>query len=157
MKNKKSFSSSAILPTAILALAGTILVPSAQADGIGDYNVGGAISSSFEIGGGRTVGASAGIFANGEWTSLDATGNLHPEEGEKYSIKDIVFFDARLTSFIGAGAAGKSADDIQGYFHLKLLGSISGGLMVYQILPVNLGIEDASIEIQAIEFRLESD
>ena len=148
MKNKKSFSSFAILNTAILGLAGTAMANSALADGIGDYNVGGAISSSFEIGGGRTVGASAGIFANGEWTSLDATGNLNPGEGEKYSIKDIVFFDARLTSFIGAGVAGKSADDIQGYFHLKLLGSISGGLMVYQILPVNLGLEDASIEIR---------
>ena len=148
MKNQNSISKFSIFSATALFLAAATATPSANADGMGDYNVGGAVSSSFEIGGGASIGGSAGIFANGEWTSLDATGSRNPETGERYYIKDVVFFDARLTSFIGAGAGGTSASDIQGYFHLKLLGSISGGLMVYQFLPVNLGIEDASIEIQ---------
>jgi len=116
--------------------------PLVKADVHGDYNVGGAVGSSFEIGGKTT--ASGGLFANGEFVFLDKTGS------SDLVLKDVVFVDGRLTSFIGGGAA-LGAGDIQGLFHLKLMGSLSGGLVVYQILPVNIGVEDANLEIRGNE------
>jgi len=104
----------------------------------GDYNVGAGTVTSIEIGGASTV--SGGVFANGEFVSLDR------DSGE-FAIKDVVFFDARLTSFIGGGVSVNERN-VQGIFRLKLMGSINGGLMVYQILPVNIGLEDASLEIR---------
>jgi len=123
----------------VLAFSSLTSAANVRADWHGDYNVGGAVDSAFEVGGPATAGV--GVFANGEFITLKKTGQLAVQ------VKDVVFFDGRLTSLIGAGTALEPGD-IQGVFHLKLMGSLSGGLMAYQILPVNIGLEDATLEVR---------
>jgi len=115
---------------------------------IGDYNVGGG--GMFEIGDRPTPSVAAGFFSNAEAVFLE---KYHPdrdpsEEGQRLFLKDILFFDGRISSFIGAGLAPSGESSVSALFRLKLIGSIGGGLMLYQLFPISLALEDGSLDIQ---------
>ncbi len=113
---------------------------------IDDYNVGGG--SLFELGDETSPSVAAGFFTNSEALFLESAAFEDQNEKGGWYLKDITFFDARLMSFIGGSARPGMDANLSVQFHLKLIGSMGGGLMLYQIFPVSLSLEDAALEIQ---------
>ncbi len=163
MKNKSSVYCLMALAVAVLptsALVGQSVRAAEESSGVvcdetdclvGDYNVGGG--GIFEIGApAKNPSGAVGFFTNAEGVYLgisDYRDSDGAESGEsKWYVKDITFFDGRLMSFIGASGAPGMDGTFSVQFRLKMVGSIGGGMMLYQIFPVSLALEDASLEIQ---------
>ena len=117
---------------------------------IGDYNLGGTVGGSMiqitqpnSDSSTTTLSGLMGIMANGEFTAL---GQARSRNGEELTISDYAFFDSRLITLITPGVQQVDGDKVRATFSLRLIGSISGGFMVYRAVPINLGLEDGQFK-----------
>jgi|GEM_PF-1004401 len=150
-------SASVLAATFFISAPGRADAPSSDSDQdcgksfcfVGDYNVGGG--AMFEIGTESSASGAGGLFSNAEAVFLERSRYEKYPDGDdnrdQWYLQDITFLDGRLMSFIGAGVAPGMGGQVSVQFRLKMLGSIGGGLMLYQLLPVSLALEDASLEI----------